>query len=155
MSMLLNRQRSYRVALSVRHPLCSLMSTSLSTEDNTSLQLMQHNFLLKPPLLDWPLVRVFCLDWRKMGSLLGSRPLTPNSLFSCLFQQRKTYSRHLLRIDSHFVCVCVHEVYVTRYELVCQCCDSSRTELRWRQSFQETGTWAGICQDIYEAVRSP
>lgn len=71
-------------ALYVRHPLCSLMSTPPSKEDNTSLWLMQHSFLLKSTLLDSPLVWVFCLDWRKMRGWEGHRPLTPKSLFLML-----------------------------------------------------------------------
>lgn len=47
------------------------MSIQPSKEDNTSLRLMQHNFLLKSALLDLPLVWVFCLDWGETGGRGG------------------------------------------------------------------------------------
>lgn len=53
---------SVHISLYVRPPLCSLMSRPPSNEDNTSLWLMQHSFLLESPPT-WLAISVSVLPW--------------------------------------------------------------------------------------------
>lgn len=92
---------SVHIALYVRPPLCSLMYRPPSNEDNTSLWLMQHSFLLKsPPTWLAISVSVFAL-------IGGKREVggdTDHSFQTAYFNVHPSRGRNTVEMC---VCVCV------------------------------------------------
>lgn len=89
---------SVHITVYVRHPLCSLMSKLPSTQDNTSLWLMQHSFLLES-LPTWLAISVSVLPW-----LEGSRRLegdTDHSFQTACFNVHHSRGRRAVEI-----CLC-------------------------------------------------